>query len=48
MSESADNHASHNSSRLPVEGCKKCDEEIKRPIKRGFGAGSSSVVIPKQ
>lgn len=42
-------HITHDSSKYPVEGCKKCDKEIGRPILRGFGLGKSSVVIqPKK
>jgi len=41
-------HSKHNSSLLPVLGCPDCDREIGRPIKRCFGKGSSTSVIPTQ
>lgn len=39
-------HITHDSSKYPVENCQFCDEEIGRPISKGFGLGKSSIVLP--
>ena len=40
-------HPNHQPSEAPVEGCADCDREIGRPIRRCFGDGSSSAVLPQ-
>lgn len=38
----------HQPSETPVLGCPECDKEIERPLVLCFGAGSSSLVIPRK
>lgn len=39
-------HSTHNSAVHPVEGCHECDREIKRPLLKKHGEGSSTAVVP--
>lgn len=41
-------HSEHDPKVKPVEGCEECDKEIGRPIPLCYGAGRSSVVVPRK
>lgn len=38
----------HEESETPIPGCPLCDEAVARPVVRRFGAGSSSLVVPRR
>lgn len=39
-------HNKHDPIKAPVPGCIMCDRIVKRPVRRCFGLGASSTVIP--